>query len=58
MLATMMLVSGCVGIGGGADCSAWRAIQLDDASIDGLTARDARDILVHNVTGQKLGCWR
>jgi len=56
MLATVTLMSGCVA-SGGADCAGWKAIRLDGASIDGLTERDARDILAHNEFGEARGCW-
>ena len=38
-------------------CVGWAEIRLDDASIDGLTGADAREILAHNLHGAKAGCW-
>ena len=53
-----MLGTGCVQTGGSADpCAGWKPINLDDASIDGLTERDAVDILSHNEFGRKRKCW-
>lgn len=39
-------------------CVGWAKIALDDASIDGLTANDAEEILAHNLHGRATGCWR
>ena len=58
--AAMLLVS-CTTSGGAIDratvCAGWAAIQMDGASIDGLTTRDAEAILAHNRFGQAQGCW-
>jgi hypothetical protein len=56
MLTLALLLTGCV-TNGGADCAGWKAIRLDGASINGLTERDARDILAHNEFGEARGCW-
>ena len=56
LIAALTLSSGCV-MGGGDNCAGWKPIRLDDASIDGMTERDARDVLAHNVYGSKRGCW-
>lgn len=56
MLALVTLTSGCVA-GGHASCAGWQAIRLDDASINGLSDRDARSILAHNEFGRARGCW-
>ena len=51
-------VSACARTGsGGIDCAGWRAIPLDEASIDGLTDRDAAAVLAHNLYGRERGCW-
>jgi len=56
MLALVTLTSGCVSRGGG-DCAGWQAIRLDEASIAGLTERDARAVLAHNEFGRARACW-
>lgn len=56
-LVSVMLVSGCVTTGSGSGCAGWKPIRLDAASIDGLTERDARDVLAHNEFGLARGCW-
>lgn len=38
-------------------CVGWAEIRLEDASVDGLTEADAREILAHNLHGEKVGCW-
>ena len=61
MLGLLMLLPSCVTNGLALDratiCAGWEAIMLDPASIDGLTERDARDILAHNEFGLSQGCW-
>jgi hypothetical protein len=49
-LALATLASGCVPTGN-ANCAGWKPIRLDPQSIDGLTERDAREILSHNEFG-------
>ena len=56
LLLTLTLASGCVPTGPDS-CAGWKAIRLDGQSIDGLTDRDARDILAHNEFGAARGCW-
>jgi hypothetical protein len=57
LIVAAILLTGCVSSGGGTECAGWRAIRLDDASIDGLTDRDARAVLAHNEYGRARGCW-
>lgn len=56
LLAVLMLVTACARTGG-VECAGWRAIPLDDQSIDGLTDQDAAAILAHNEFGKRRGCW-
>lgn len=56
LIALLTLSSGCVPRGGDS-CAGWKPIRLDAASIDGLTERDARNVLVHNEFGAARGCW-
>lgn len=57
LIGMLTLSSGCVMHGAGDACAGWKPIRLDDASIDGMTDRDARDVLAHNAYGSKRGCW-
>lgn len=54
-LLAVTLLTGCGNTGPGDGCAAWRAIRVAPADV--LTAETARDVLAHNLTGQRLGCW-
>ena len=56
LIGLLTLSSGCV-TSGGDSCAGWEPIRLDAASIDGMTERDARDVLAHNEFGAARGCW-
>ena len=47
LLLSVTLASACTTTGS-ASCAGWKPIRLDAQSIDGMTDRDARDILAHN----------
>lgn len=55
MLLAVTLLTGCASSGAGDGCAAWRAIRVAPADV--LTPETARDVLAHNLTGQRLGCW-
>jgi hypothetical protein len=55
LLGMLTLLTGCGGIGGAPDCSAWRPILVHDD--DRLTAETARVILAHNLTGRRVCGW-
>ena len=61
MCAALMLLTSCDLTGPALDratiCAGWEAMYLDEASIDGLTQRDAETILAHNRFGRAQGCW-
>jgi pyruvate/2-oxoacid:ferredoxin oxidoreductase beta subunit len=57
MLLVLTLVTGCATSGSGNNCSGWKPIYLDTASVDGLTERDAGAILGHNLYGESRKCW-
>jgi hypothetical protein len=61
IFAALMLVTSCESLGPATNratiCAGWAAIHLDPASIDGMTERDAQDILAHNEFGLVQGCW-
>lgn len=55
-LASLTLLAGCSGTGGGIDpCGAWRPILVSRADV--LTDGSARQILAHNETGRRLCGW-
>lgn len=47
LLLSATLLIGCVETGS-VNCAGWKPLRLDAQSIDGLTERDAADILAHN----------
>lgn len=55
LIGSLTLLSACGGIGSATDCDAWRPIRVSREDI--LTRDTARDVLAHNLTGQRLGCW-
>ena len=57
LIAAAFLLTACVNGGGATNCAGWKPIRLDAASIDGLTERDARDILAHNEFGAQRCGW-
>ena len=59
LLVTMTIASGCVSDGNGrTDCAGFKPIKMDAASFDGLTDRDARQVLAHNEFGAARCGWR
>ena len=57
LLLIATLASGCATTGPAEVCAGWKAIRLDEESIDGLTDRDAEAILAHNEFGRSIKCW-
>lgn len=55
LLGTLILLAGCSATGGGTSCAAWRPIYVSRADV--LTEGTARQVLAHNETGRRLGCW-
>lgn len=56
LLALLILLASCAGGGGPAtDCAAWRPISVSRADV--LTDGTARQVLAHNETGRRIGCW-
>lgn len=58
-LALAALVASC-GPKPATDCAGWRAVTLDDATVDRLAAEDPqalREIISHHETGRARGCW-
>ena len=59
-LLASFLLAGCVTTGSTAttvkaQCSAWRSISYSSKRD---TAETVRQVRVHNLTGQKVGCWK
>lgn len=54
-----MFVSGCAANGPPSDtaCVAFRAIILEPADVDAISDSLAEQILIHNETGERKGCW-
>lgn len=60
-LLVAALVSACAQIGVGpidraAVCAGWRPILVSPRDV--LTEETAREILAHNLYGERIGCWR
>lgn len=57
LLVAAMLLASCGKTGSVSECAAFKTIYLDEATLHGMTERDAADILAHNETGAALCGW-
>jgi hypothetical protein len=55
-LLSLILISGCAMPGAG-DCGAWRRLVFGEPALSVMTLAEARAVLAHDLTGQRLGCW-
>lgn len=56
LLTLVFAVSGCASVGSVSDCKG-TAIRLTEQEINALSDRAVEDILNHNETGYKEGCY-
>lgn len=57
LLVAGLLLTGCATSGSVNSCAGFKPIYLDEATLHGMTERDAADILAHNETGAALCGW-